>query len=272
MCVVVSLFAAVPPPENLHYVQMGMYATEDEARLRQAELSAMGFSPLQVVYEAPWFKVWFGEFEYYLDAHIYMNFIKADIEPGTFVVNIPNKENKNSFSDPISPYSFVFSPPETNISQAPDYVLEFNDALTSPLLPLLDKGEEEGYIPKDAVAARPLIENLIEVLPDTDARKGWAMTRLGVMELQDERFDSARNYFLPIVNGEIKARRLDRIKAMRRVAWTYQIQSDYITAYRAYRELERFTASDLVRAIARVESAGILLVQARCEKGTLDEC
>jgi len=57
VCAALSVYAAVPPPENLHYVQMGIYETEEEAQLKEYALSALGFSPVQVVYEAPWFKV-----------------------------------------------------------------------------------------------------------------------------------------------------------------------------------------------------------------------
>ena len=59
---------------------------------------------------------------------------------------------------------------------------------------------------------------------------------------------------------------------MRRVAWTYHIQGDRIKAYRAYREMERFTGSELVRAIARVECAGLLMEMARRAKGSLEDC
>ncbi|MCD6384326.1 SPOR domain-containing protein [Candidatus Sumerlaeota bacterium] len=267
-----SVWAEVSPPENIYYVQLGAYPTESEAQARKTELEAMGFSPLKVVYIAPWFKLWFGEFEYYLDAYIYKELIRGDVEPGAFVISQPNSEGKNSFAVPSSPYPSIFSPPESNLTEAPHYTLSFDDPLTSPLLPLLERGEQDAYIPKDPATAKPLLEQLVQLLPDTNPHKGWAMTRLGVIALQSGEYAKARSYFLPVVNGRVSARPLERIKAMRRVAWTYHIEGDRLTAYRAYRELERFTGSELVRAIARMECAGLLMEFARCGKGSLADC
>ncbi|MCX7766941.1 MAG: SPOR domain-containing protein, partial [Candidatus Sumerlaeia bacterium] len=246
----------VPLVQNIHSIQVGAYLEKSAANDRKAELEQLGYSPIFISAEPPYYKVRFGEFEYYVDAYIYWKFMREHGSPDAFIVKIPNTTGRTNFDPPSAPLPRIFSPSETNISQAPDFTLNFNDEITSPLLPLLDKGEEEGYIPKDMIAAKPLIERIVEVLPNTDPRKGWAMTRLGAMELAAEHYDTARSYFLPVVNGEVKARKLDRIKAMRRVAWTYHIQGERLIAYRAYRELERFTASDLIRAIAQVECAG----------------
>jgi hypothetical protein len=262
----------VEPPQDIYSIQLGAFPGAGSANTRKAELQAIGFDPLKVVNEDSFNKILFGEFEYYLDAFIYLGMIKSDVDPNAFIEALPNTEKKNDFDPPQSPYVRVFSPPESNLNAAQDYTLSFNDALTSPLLPYLNIGEEKGFIPTDVARAKPMIENVALQLPGTDPRKGWAFTRLGAIALSEGHYATARQYFYPVVNGTIKARRLDRIKAMRRVAWTLHMEGDRIGAYRAYREVERFTGSDLVRAIARVECAGLLMEMARSAKGSLDDC
>jgi hypothetical protein len=282
--IITALFLAVfvlSIPANLcglevlgefYTVKVDSVLSESIASQRHQELESEGFLPVFYCQQGSKYSIFFGKFEYYLDAYIYQELLRQRLIPTAIVESLLNSQGIREFSLPSSPLLPVFSPPESNLSEAPDYTLDFGDSTMQPLVPLIEKGEEEGYIPKDAAAAKPHLENLVVKLPDTDPRKGWAMTRLGVMALVDQDFDLARSHFFCVVNGEVVARPLDRIKAMRRVAWTYHHQGDRITAYRAYREMERFTGSDLVRAIARVECAGILLEMAREENvGSLHE-
>lgn len=269
---ILSVFSEVVPPEKFFTIQCGDFIESERAFMRKTELEKLGYDPIFIRQEDSLNKVFFGKFEYYLDAFAYEKYIKDNFDSSVIIVGLPNSNGLISFSSPVSPFAKVFSTPETKINQATDYSLDFNDDLTSPLLLLLNKGDEDEFVPKEVTTAKPIIEHISNVLPDTDPRKGWAMTRLGIIELQAGNYKSARNYFIPVVNGEIKARRLDRIKAMRRVAWTYHIEGDRLTAYRAYRELEQWTASDLMRTIAQVECAGILMEMARSEKGSLEDC
>ncbi len=59
---------------------------------------------------------------------------------------------------------------------------------------------------------------------------------------------------------------------MRRMAWIYHQVGEPAHAYKAYDELERFSASPYMKAVARVEKCGIHMEYARSEKGTLAEC
>ncbi len=258
--------------EQFYTVRIDNVPSESQAAQRQQELASQGFLPVFYQQQGDAYGVFFGKFEYCLDAYIYKELLRQKRIPDAMVASMSNSQGLTEFPPPSSPFLPVFSPPESNLSQARKYTLDFNHRIMQPLIPLIEKGEEEGYLPKDPGTAKPHLENVVAALGDTDPRKGWAMTRLGVMALLERDYDLARSHFLPVVDGKVAARPLDRIKAMRRVAWTYHHQGDRLTAYRAYREMERFTGRDLVRAIARVECAGLLMEMAREGKvGSLPE-
>ncbi|MCX7765706.1 MAG: hypothetical protein N2246_03250, partial [Candidatus Sumerlaeia bacterium] len=68
---------------------------------------------------------------------------------------------------------------------------------------------------------------------------------------------------IQVIEGRVPARRLDVIKSAKRIAWILHQQGNRTRAWQAYKEIESFTASDLVRAQCLAERAGIVFELAR---------
>ena len=89
------VFSEIEPPGDVFSIQLGAFPGVGSANTRKAELQGMGFDPLKVVNDGYYNKILFGEFEYYLDAFIYLGMIKSDVEPNAFIEALPNTAQKN---------------------------------------------------------------------------------------------------------------------------------------------------------------------------------
>lgn len=288
--------AQAAPPADIFVVQVGAYPVETEALDRKANLESQGFSPVQIIHVDEWYKVWFGEFGYYLDAYIYKMLLREEIVPDAFIVTIPNIESIAEFSPPSSPFPALFSFFEPSLDAVQDYAVEFNDRATSPLLALVELGEKELYLLEDSMTsialplvslrntgktvyrltapkeARAQLHDVATSLHDTNPVKGWIFSRLGYINLIEGDYGAGRDILEMVANGEVTASRRDRIDAMYLVGWTHYVEPDRMMAYRAFRELELFAGDDPLRFVFQVECAGLLMEFALSAKGTLDDC
>lgn len=250
---IVAEALCVEPPPTLYRVQVG----QEDLLALQGELESQGWGPMSLEQEPGGVRLLVGEAEYYADAYLCARQLEKTYGLPASVVSVPNTEAKATLAGVRGPIEKVFRQPETHMSEVPDAILPQGDPLVERIQSL------EGG--SDKLAYRRALMEAIHPLPDSDVRKGYALTRKGIFELLERNFDESLACLRKVADGEVAATRVDRIKAMRRVAWILHEQKDRLGAYRAYREVERFTASNLVRVMAKVECAGVLMEFAREE-------
>lgn len=258
-----SISFCIEVPDLFYFIQIGSYFTINEAQAQKGIIEQAGYSPVTIITENDSFQISFGEFEYYVDALRYKNQIEKSYSLNCKILSATNKE-KNSLKNTVGPIDTIFKMQEKNMSEVPDIKLNESDPLVIEINSLMNGPDKDLYRKKLAEA--------INSLPDTDIRKGFVLTRKGILELLDKNFDEALSCLKKVANGEVTATRVDRIKSIRRVAWIMHQQKDRLGAYKAYREMESFTGSDYSRVMAKVECAGLLMELARCDKGPLSDC
>jgi len=252
---------AVEAPSHFYRVQVG---AEDLETLK-AQLESEGWSPLSLEEERGESRLFVGEFEYCVDAVICASHFVQSYRAPAVVVSATNVEGATSFAGVKGALPRIFHQPERHMGEVPNLALPEEDPLVANLQTLQESSDKEAYR-QDLVGA-------INVLEATDVRKGFALTRKGILDLLDRNFEDSLQSLRQVANGEVVATRVDRIKAMRRVAWILHQQWDRLKAYQAYREMGAFTGSDLMRATAAVECAGLLMELARHHGiGDLSEC
>lgn len=255
----VSESEGIGPPETLYVVEVG----ERDLVALKGDLQRQGWGPLVLEQQPSGFQLMLGQWEYYVDAMICALQLQSAYGLPARVVAIENVKGivPGGVQGPIRR---IFEMPETHMSEVPELILPEGDALVERLREL-EKGS-------DQLSYRRALMEAVHSLPDTDVRKGFAMTRRGVLELLERNFEEALLWLKKVSNGEVAAIRLDRIKAMRRVAWILHQQGRRQDAYQAYREMQSFSASLYSQTQAAVECAGLLMELARSKKGTLEEC
>lgn len=262
LCTAVSLNASsLEPASTIYRVQVG----EQDLLMLQDQLQAQGWGPLSFEQSAGGVRLLLGEAEYYVDALLCARHFENSYGIPSQVVAIDNTEGELDLAGIGGPMPTRFQCRENHMSEVPDSALPEADPLVEQLESLQQSNDTAAY--------RLALMNAIHTLPDADVRKGYAITRKGILELLERNFDDALLWLGRVANGEVAARRLDRNKCMRRVGWILHQQGKRLEAYQAYRELERFTENELVRAMVRVECAGLLMELARHEGiGSLAEC
>jgi len=260
--IALSSVMAIEPPTTIYRVEVG----DQDLISLESELEAQGWGPLALD-QQPWgFRLLLGEAEYHIDALLCANYIQDTYGLPTKVVAIENSEGKATLGGIQGPMRKVFKVSESHMSELPDLALPEGDPLVEEIQTL------QGGT--DKLAYRRALMKAINDLPNSDVRKGFATTRKGILELLDGSYDEALYWLQQVANGEVTARRLDRNKCMRRVAWIFHQQKNRFQAYKAYRDLESFSENELVLAMVRVECAGLLMELARYKNpiGSLAEC
>jgi tetratricopeptide (TPR) repeat protein len=158
----------------------------------------------------------------------------------------------------------VFKGLPSSIASQPDLAIATDDQPTTAIWQMLAD--------HDKIGARSAMKALIEMSEPTDPRKGWGYTQLGILDISEGKYKSAVEALRNAAEARVAVTRVDQVKAMRRIAWIYHTIGERAHAYKAYDELERYSGSDYMKAICRVEKCGILMEYARSEKGTLAEC
>lgn len=157
----------------------------------------------------------------------------------------------------------VFALDVPSVDEAPDHRTDDNQGL-------LDSTEASLEGMEKTAAITYLSGKLSEQRP-TDPVYGWLLTKRGIAYLQKGDYDAAMQDLRQVAEGRVAATKVDRVKAMRRVAWSLHAQRKHVDAFKAYDELEGFSRHDATRATARVEKCGIVMELARSAKGTLDD-
>ncbi|MEO8376490.1 MAG: hypothetical protein ABI579_02380 [Candidatus Sumerlaeota bacterium] len=108
-------------------------------------------------------------------------------------------------------------------------------------------------------------------LRNDDPVKGYVNLNLGIVDIIDKNYDDALVLLLPVANGEIASAASNRVMAMIRVAWIMHQKKDRLAAYRAYREIQEWSATKTVRSRCEVECIGLIMELAESEKGWHEE-
>jgi tetratricopeptide (TPR) repeat protein len=256
-CGLTAVAAAQP-----YGLQYGAQRDRAAAEQLKTELEQQNLGPVTFLSDAEWHRVVVGRYRVFVDAQIAKDDVRQRTGREVFIRAIP-ATNQSVYTDPtaaITPYfrnlsgERVTSAPESLKGNA---AYERLEALDTP-------GNKEAY----AAALRAELPGL----SDSNPLKGYVLTNLGIVEIIAERYDAALELLRPVADGDVAAAKAHRVMAMRRVAWiTHWQKNDRLAAYRAYRELEKFSGSESVKSLCKVECAGLLMELAESGKGTHEE-
>ena len=252
--------------EKINYsIQLGFFDSQKTAEDYVKIVEDAGYSPLLVQQKYSWYHIYFGVFDYYVDALLYKQNIPTEISEEPTIVNAWNvnwtEEKKSQPTKGILPSVFAIS--STSATEWQDYFLDTDS--------VYKKCEEFVNNSPASDEYGTYIEEQIKNCSETSPLYGYLLTRRGIYLLLKAQYDEAIKSLMPVCQGTILARKLDRIKSMKRVAWVEHRKGNRVKAYQAYREIEGCSGSELVKAQCRAEIAGLLLELSECEKGSLKE-
>ena len=124
---------------------------------------------------------------------------------------------------------------------------------------LVDECERYVKTAPTADAYGEFLDRQLQTAGEQSPIRGYLLTRKGIYQLLRKEYGQALATVDPVVQGTVPARKVDRIVAMRRVAWIKRQQGDLVGALQAYQEIEGCSGSDLVIAQAQTEQAGLLI-------------
>lgn len=240
-----------PPPENLYSVELGTFQTVASAEDCRAEFERLGYSPVFILRVDSQYVVCFGRFDVYVDAALYLGDLQHRLEREELSIRTTLPRAAESSSTNTGPLRPIFRLEASSITDTPDISLVGN-AVYDRLESLRQAGNIDSY-------RRALAIEVSRESRAADAITGYLSTRQGIEDLLQGRYDTALARLRPVADGEVASNRVSRIQAMIRVAWILREQRHRLQAYQAYREIERFTGSDTVRARCRTEYCGLLL-------------
>lgn len=247
--------------QTCHSVQLGSFQSRSQAEALLAAISAEGIGPLRIVERAGRQCVLFGAFEYQVEAVIWRQHFRASEEIADgFVVSLPvNAQQTFDFTLPS-----VFS---TSSSTAESAALASMRGIPAyETLQALD-------IVGNEVAYRQALEAALPSFGANDPMHGYIMANLGILHLKAgrEHYAAALESLLPVARGTVAASASVRVMAMTRSAWLLHQTGQREKALCAWREIERFSASESVKAHCRAEAVGLMMELAESGKGTHEE-
>lgn len=243
-----------------HTLQLAAFETMAEAQAEQQRFIQLGYAPVAVAKVDYWYKVFFGHFDYYVDAFLYKMDIRKKGLSDCFIVPTYRINLPPGFGDKstVGPLEKVLKTRVNKITQLPDYSLDGHPGYQELEALMNQAPTGEAY--------RTKLAWYFTNHQREDVFRGYLLTRKGVLALLDKQYDSALSYFYPVVEGKVPARRLEVIKSAKRIAWILHQKGDRAGAWQAYKEIESFTASDLVRAQCLAERAGLIVELYRAGK------
>ncbi len=251
--------AVAAQPYGLQY---GAQRDRAAAEQLKAELEQQNLGPVTILSDAEWHRVVVGRYRVFVDAQIAKDDVRQRTGREVFIRAIPAAQGAVYTDATAAIAPFFKNQSGERVASAPESLkgntaYERLEALDTP-------GNKEAY----AAALRAELPGL----SDTNPLKGYVLTNLGIVEIIAERYDAALELLRPVADGDVAAAKAHRVMAMRRVAWiTHWQKNDRLAAYRAYRELEKFSGSESVKSLCKVECAGLLMELAESGKGTHEE-
>lgn len=249
-------------------VQIGAVGTVAEAQAQASAARTAGLSGVFVEAGGTWQRVEVGPLEYYIEALLVRDDLRATGYPDAFIRDLKDSSPETLLSyegnrDAVSVMKPFFRSNEATASEMT--VQSLKDNTIYEQLEMLDRsGDKDAY-------EMALLETLPRVAND-DPLNGYVYTNLGICEIRRKNYDKALTYLEPVANGEVPSAAAHRVMAMYRVAWiTHWHKGDRLAAYRAYRQLEAFSGSPALKAKCRVECVGLMMELAESGKGTHDE-
>ncbi|MBX3728190.1 MAG: SPOR domain-containing protein [Candidatus Sumerlaeia bacterium] len=244
-------------------------ASFEKSRQGDANTSAQSVpadvrSSVQVVLAEERWRVLLGPFAHYPDALLVRDHIRTRLPSATdaFVYRYDSPGEKE-FTLAVDLLPSLFGTNGLVTSELPIQTVA-GDPIYESLRALDRPGNDESY--EVALKARA------STVPNEHPVAGYIGLNLGIQRIKAGELDDALELLLPVAHGEVNSAAVHRVMAIRRVAWIWHQQGDRLGAYRAYRELERFSSSELVRATCAAECVGLLMELAESgNKGTHED-
>ncbi len=256
-CGLAAVAAAQP-----YGLQYGAQRDRAAAEQLKAELEQQNLTPVTILSDAEWHRVVVGRYRVFVDAQIAKDDVRQRTGREVFIRAIPATELAVYTDATAAITPFFKNQSGERVTAAPESLK--GNAAYERLEALDTPGNKEAY----AAALRAELPGL----SDSNPLKGYVQTNLGIVEIIAERYDAALELLRPVADGDVAAAKAHRVMAMRRVAWiTHWEKNDRLAAYRAYRELEKFSGSEGVKSLCKVECAGLLMELAESGKGTHEE-
>jgi tetratricopeptide (TPR) repeat protein len=256
-------FSTLEAQDTSCSVLVDTFNTESEATLQATSLRDAGYSPVVVMERGGNHEVHFGNFDVYVDAHLYRQELRrsglatsADVCRHAASV-APQDPNAGR----IRP---VFDLEVAHISEMAESSLRGN--------PVFEEFESIRTLADHDTLGRVAMDHLSLCSP-SDPVRGYLFTRLGILDLTEGDLESALDHFQAVANHDVPSDPVSRIKSMRRVAWIRHQLGDRLGAYQAYSEMYEFSGSDAVRSRAAVELVGLTMELARHSGiGSMADC
>jgi tetratricopeptide (TPR) repeat protein len=249
--------------DEIHFViRVGTFADQESALSLQRSLESMGYQPIEIRQEEGTCQVLFGTFERFLDANLYLEDLQAAGLADDAEILPCSALGRQWDAEARGPLGTFFHLDVSHVSEMDLMTLSGNTLYES--LERIDANEGDTAFREALLRQRP--EHGI-----SDPIRGYIDTNLGILEIIDGNWEAAFELCRPVADGEVASAAAHRVMAMIRVAWlthnhgSRSARENRLAAYRAYREIGRFTGSDVVRARCAVECVGIMMELAETE-------
>jgi tetratricopeptide (TPR) repeat protein len=245
---------------GFYAIQVGAYLDLPDAEARQDEFEALGYSPVWIQETDTWKRVFFGQFEFHVDAIVFKRDLRrGEIAPDAFERYFAEGSGL-SLEEHTGPLTPVFATPVAPspeamaaAERADDLVLQGNEALRAD----------------DISGAQDLFSAVVSdtSLAGTQAQ-AEASLRLGYLALRTGDRETAHTHLWPVANGDLPADKAMRTETQLVVARLLHIRGDRVTAYQAFQEIGASTQSEDVQTECDVECVGLAMELAESRIGT----
>jgi tetratricopeptide (TPR) repeat protein len=255
----------VLPPTTPDFVYGVQLAASHSGNLQEVmdQWTAKGYDALWVEEGEERSRLFLGPFPTFVDALLVKQDINSDptTQSNVFIRRFDDPQREVAASIPVESV-FNLATGET-ASSLREQSLENNSRANSL---------EGNNVSGNREAFWALLDQELPTVSVDDPLKGYILTKLSLRDFSADNYEQALAKVQPVAEGTVAASVEDRTTAMIRTAIIYHYhQVDRVKAYRAYREIQRFTTDKAVQDRCRVACVGLLMELAESKKGTHEE-
>ncbi len=249
-------------PPFTYYINLGEYATREEAENHLKPFQDLKMKPLSVVDNGDRWAIHFGDFPYFMDAYLFSEELDARGYTQAEIIQQDNTARRTAFTKVEGPWERVFPLIEKN-NQLTSCTLREDDPDVVEIESLMETGTTEQLL--------QALDDKLAQRKDTDPVKGWLTLRMAYTKYRKSEKSVCRDLFQKVAEGRVKAPPKFRVEAMIRNAHFIHANKKRVQSYRAYREIEEHAVETEQRVEALKQLCGLSMELARDDKGSLSE-
>jgi len=270
MLIIITIFlVSVLSMASPYGVEALKTPNREDAISKKEEMINLGYAPVDIYRDGVMYQVIIGKYDDVLTPKLIMEKIKGRGLSGNIISLYEKAPIAELFTGKVLP---------NQIPDSDKYICIKNTAmLDSAFIETRSEVQEFDQMTKNRTIPEleSYVQNILDTKPMDDPIRGWALLKNGYLQYKKNNKESMKESFRAIAERKVAVTKKHSCEGLMRLGLAAAGEKKKLESYQLFEELKNQTESNIQKAFAQVQQAGIIMEVARGAEGgagTLEDC